>query len=59
MGGLAGGGWWVVSGGCVGGWVAGVGWVSKEHGGNMKRPYVNKTNAKCFGNESQSLHSKG
>ena len=26
---------------------------------NMKGPHVNKSNLKCFENESQNLHSKG
>ena len=32
---------------------------AREREGNIKATCVNKSNGKCFGNEPQSLHSKG
>ena len=32
---------------------------AREHEGSMKGTWVNQSNAKCFGNEFQSLHLKG
>ena len=32
---------------------------AREHERNMKGTCVNKSNTKCFGNESESLRSKG